>query len=92
MEDKLKLYSDIERCEIININNGEKYNYLCDNDIIIDENGKFKLLIVNNNNKFHFNLFRNNDFLEIPWEYVNKVATKTIIVDIDESDFRKSYK
>ena len=43
---KLKLYSEIERYEIININDGEKYSSLSNNDIIIDENGNMKTLII----------------------------------------------
>ncbi|KYH29877.1 MULTISPECIES: YlmC/YmxH family sporulation protein [Clostridium] len=91
MDDRVKLYSDIEKYEIINISNGEKYNYLYNNDIIIDEDGNLKLLVINNH-KSYFSLFKNNDLLELPWEYVNKIGTKTIIIDVEESQFRKSYK
>lgn len=91
MEQNLKLYSNMEKCEIININNGEKYNYLYNNDIIIDENGYLKSLVINTN-KSHFSFFRGNDFLELPWECVNKISVKTIIVDAEEFEVRKSYK
>lgn len=91
MDDRVKLYSDIEKYEIININNGEKYNYLYNNDVIIDEEGNLKLLVINSQ-RSHFNLFKNNDLLELPWEYVNKIGTKTIIIDVEESQFRKNYK
>lgn len=91
MEKSSKLYSDMEKCEIININNGEKYNYLYNNDTIIDENGYLKSLVINVN-KSHFNFFKVNDFLELPWECVNKVSDKTIIVDAEEFEVRKSYK
>lgn len=71
MSENTKLYSEIEKFEIININDGEKYNYLSNNDIVIDEEGAFKLLIIGiNNNKF--SLFNNNEFIEIPWDYVKK--------------------
>jgi YlmC/YmxH family sporulation protein len=56
MDDKIKFYSEMENYEIININNGEKYNYLSNNDIIVDENGSFKLLVIDNN-KSRFNFF-----------------------------------
>ncbi|QGU95204.1 YlmC/YmxH family sporulation protein [Clostridium bovifaecis] len=91
MDDRVKLYSDIEKYEIININNGEKYNYLYNNDVIIDEEGNLKSLVINNH-RSHFNLFKNNDLLELPWEYVNKIGTKTIIIDVEESQFNKGYK
>ena len=45
MSDNIKLYSDMERYEIINYSDGEKYGYLSNNDVIIDEGGNLKLLI-----------------------------------------------
>ena len=47
MGENYKYYSEMERYEIININDGEKYNYLSNNDIVIDEDGYLKLLIIN---------------------------------------------
>ena len=47
MEDNIKLYSDMERYEIININDGDKYSNLGSNDLVIDENGILKFLIIN---------------------------------------------
>lgn len=89
MSENIKLYSEIERFEIININDGEKYNYLSNNDIVIDEEGAFKLLIIGiNNNKF--SLFNNNEFIEIPWDYVKKIGAKTIILDAEEENIKKS--
>lgn len=89
MYENIKLYSEIERFEIININDGEKYNYLSNNDIVVDEEGAFKLLIIGiNNNKF--SLFNNNEFIEIPWDYVKKIGAKTIILDAEEENIKKS--
>ncbi|WP_336296884.1 YlmC/YmxH family sporulation protein [Clostridium aestuarii] len=78
----------MERYEIININNGEKYNYLSDNDTIIDKDGNLKLLIINNTTKHHFSFFGSDVFWEVPWEYVNKIGTRTIILDIEESELK----
>ena len=36
-ESNIKYLSDIEKYELININDGEKYDYLINNDLIIDE-------------------------------------------------------
>ena len=36
----VKYLSEIEKYEIININDGEKYSSLSNNDIIVDENGQ----------------------------------------------------
>lgn len=89
MSENIKLYSEIERFEIININDGEKYNYLSNNDIVIDEEGAFKLLIIGTNNN-KFSLFNNNEFIEIPWDYVKKIGAKTIILDAEEENIKKS--
>lgn len=89
MSDNIKLYSEMERYEIINVNDGEKYNYLANNDIVIDNEGNFKLLILtNNNNKFSF--FSASEFMEIPWEYVKKIGARTIIIDVEENLIKKT--
>lgn len=84
MSEAIKYYSEIEKYEIINVNDGDKFDCLCNNDIIINENGEFKLLILNNN-KSRFNFFGKNEFLEVSFEYVKKIGTRTIIIDADES-------
>ena len=60
MEDNIKLYSEMERYEIININDGDKYSNLGSNDVVIDENGLLKFLIINDGNS-KFSFFRNKD-------------------------------
>lgn len=87
-ESNVKYLSDIERYELININDGEKYDYLINNDLIIDDEGNFKYLIVNiNSGKFSF--FNSKDFLEIPWDCVKKIGARTIIIDADEENVKK---
>ena len=89
MSDNIKLFSEMERYEIINVNDGEKYNYLANNDVIIDEDGNLKLLILSTNqNKFKF--FSSNEFIEVPWEYVKKIGLRTIIIDADEQVLKKT--
>ena len=46
-EKKVKYLSEIEKYELINVNDGEKYDYLLNNDLIIDDDGNFKYLIIN---------------------------------------------
>jgi YlmC/YmxH family sporulation protein len=89
MSDTVKFYSEMEKYEIINVNDGEKYNYLLNNDIIVNENGELKLLILNDN-KSRFTFLSKNDFIEVPWEYVKKIGTRTIIIDADESLLKKT--
>ncbi|GLC32695.1 YlmC/YmxH family sporulation protein [Clostridium omnivorum] len=89
MSDNIKYYSEMERYEIININDGEKYNYLSDNDIVVDEDGNLKLLILNDS-KSKFSFFGGNEFIEVPWEFIKKIGSKTIILDADDSCFKKT--
>lgn len=90
MSDNIKLLSEIEKYEIININDGEKYSALSNHDIIIDEAGYLKVLIISDNSS-SFNFFSKNEFTEIPWEFVKKIGTRTIILDIHESKMNKTH-
>ena len=85
-----RLLSDLERCEVFNINDGEKYNSLGSNDILIDEEGNLQYLIINLSQS-RFNLFSsNNEFLEIPWDNVKKIGTKAIVLDIDDTQVKRT--
>ncbi|MDP4144356.1 MAG: YlmC/YmxH family sporulation protein [Bacillota bacterium] len=91
MSEDIKLYSEIERYEIINVNDGEKYSTLSNNDIIIDEQGNLKYLILNET-KSGFSFFNSKpDFSEVPWQYVKKIGTRTIIIDIEQDMLRESH-
>jgi len=90
MEDNIKLYGEMERYEIININDGDKYSNLGSNDVVIDENGLLKFLIINEGSS-KFNFFKNNDIIEVPWEYVKKIGSRTIIIDVDNEFLKKSH-
>ncbi|WML35077.1 YlmC/YmxH family sporulation protein [Clostridium sp. OS1-26] len=89
MGENIKFYSEMERYEIINVNDGDRFNCLGNNDIIIDEEGNLKLLVLNDN-KSKFGLFSKNEFLEVPWEYVKKIGAKTIIIDAEEKVLKRS--
>jgi YlmC/YmxH family sporulation protein len=89
MSDNIKLLSEMERYEIINVNDGEKYNYLANNDIVFDEEGNLKLLILSTNQS-KFSFFSSGDYLEVPWEYVKKIGLRTIIIDADEQVLKKT--
>ncbi len=90
LNDNFKLYSEIEKYEIININDGEKYSIVSNNDIIIDDDGRMKVLILNNNSS-GISFFNKNEFSEVPWEYIKKIGTKTIIIDVDDEILKKSH-
>ena len=84
MKEKNKFYSDIQKYEIININDGEKYGCLFNHDLVIDEYGNFKYLIINDrkNNVIFFRNTRNS--FKVAWNFIKKIGTKTIIIDIDD--------
>lgn len=88
-ESKFKLLSEIDRYELININDGEKYDYLQNNDLIVDDDGKLKFLLINIGAKFNF-FGSSKEFLEIPWECVKKIGARTIILDAEYSEIRKT--
>lgn len=88
MDENTKFYSDMERYEIINVNDGNKFNFLGNNDIIVDSEGILKMLILNDS-KSRFSIFGKSEFIEVPWEYVKKIGTKTIIIDVDEKALKK---
>ena len=71
MEEKYRYLSDMERYEIININDGDKYSILGNNDIVIDESGDLKLLLLSDG-KSNKLFFKNSELLEVSWEYVKK--------------------
>lgn len=86
----MKLYSDMERYEIINVNDGERFGFLGNNDIIIDENGNFKILLLTTS-KSKFGIFGKNEFIEVPWDCVKKIGSKTIIIDAEEKKLKKTH-
>lgn len=90
MEDKYRYLSEMERYEVININDGDKYSVLGNNDIVIDENGQLKLLLLNDSRSNKL-FFKGNDMLEVSWEYVKKIGSKTIIIDVDGDTLRKNH-
>lgn len=89
MNDNEKYYSELEKYEIINVDDGERHNYLGNNDIVIDEDGNLLLLILNEN-KSRLSFFGSSEFIEIPWEYVKKIGARTIIVDVDEKTLKRT--
>ncbi|HAK42263.1 MAG TPA: YlmC/YmxH family sporulation protein [Clostridium sp.] len=90
MEEKYRYLSEMERYEIININDGDKYGTLGNNDIVINENGELELLLLGDGKSSKM-FFRNNDMLEVSWDYVKKIGSKTIIIDVDGDTLRKSH-
>ncbi|MBP2031677.1 YlmC/YmxH family sporulation protein [Clostridium algifaecis] len=88
MGENIKFYSEMERYEIINVNDGDRFNCLGNNDIIVDENGNLKNLLLNNN-KSKLSFWGKSEFIEVPWDCVKKIGSKTIIIDADEKNLKR---
>jgi YlmC/YmxH family sporulation protein len=88
VDQNVKYYSEMERYEIINVNDGNRYNYLGNNDIIVNSAGNLEILVLSDN-KTKFSIFGKNEFIEVPWEYVKKIGAKTIIIDVEEKNLKK---
>lgn len=39
--------------------------------------------------KSKFSIFGKSEFIEVSWEYVKKIGTKTIIIDAEEKNLKK---
>lgn len=85
----VKYLSEIERFEIINVSDGERYDMLQDNDLVVDENGNLVSLLISVGGRVSF-FGGQKEYLEIPWESVKKVGARAIIVDADETEIKKA--
>ena len=68
----------------------EKYDYLQNNDLIIDDEGNIKYLLIDASSS-KFSIFGGSrEILEIDWSSVQKVGAKTIILDADENSIKRA--
>ena len=81
--ENIKLLSEIERYELININDGEKYDYLQNNDLVVDDDGKIRYLIINTTGS-KMGLFSRSR------ECVKKIGSRTIILDAEDNDVKRA--
>ncbi|EJO5348867.1 YlmC/YmxH family sporulation protein [Clostridium botulinum] len=88
MEENIKRYSDMERYELINVNDGDKYGFLGNNDVVIDEEGYLKFLILSEPGG-KLGLFSKPSLLEVSWDSVKKIGSKTIIIDAEKRELKK---
>lgn len=81
--DKPRRMSELSGLEMINISNGDKYGYFGDCDITFDKKtGEIKTILVGCEKQSFFS-FKEDNYIEIPWNTVNKVCNKTIIFEYD---------
>ena len=86
----IRYLSELEKYELININDGEKYDYLQNNDLVIDDEGNIKYLLIDASSS-KFSIFGGSrEILESDWSSVQKVGAKTIILDADENSIKRA--
>ncbi len=73
------LLSDIGDREIINVHDGARLGVMADTDLVIDQEGKIKTLLLHP----PFKIFRprSRDELQIPWGSVTKIGDDILFVD-----------
>lgn len=75
-----KRLSKLMELEILEVSEGSKFGYIGDCDLIFErESGEIKTLVAG---KGGFSLFKNNDFIEIPWNKRLNMYEKTILFDL----------
>jgi len=87
-ETRYRLLSELERYEIFNTEEAEKYDTQQDLDFIIDEKGNIQFIIAAvYGNK---GLFGGREYVEIPWDFVTKVGTNVIVVSADKGKIKRT--
>lgn len=75
------LFSELGNKEIVNLNNGERLGLISSTDLLIDEDGYIKALLVPDK-RVQFNIFKEGKDMEIPWSLIKKIGNDMIIVEI----------
>lgn len=71
--------SDLQGKDIVNVEDGSKIGSII--DIIIDNKGNMKAMIVQKN-KFFTNLFSSKDEIEVKWDQIKKIGEDVILVHL----------
>ena len=88
-EFKYRLLSDLEKYEIFNTEEAEKYDTQQALDFIIDENGNLQFIVAAVAGS-KLGLFGGREYVEIPWSYVTKVGANVIVVSADKDKIRRA--
>lgn len=87
-ESRYRLLSDLEKYEIFNTEEAEKYDTQQSLDFIIDENGHLQFIVAAvAGSKFGF--FGSREYVEIPWSYITKIGTNVIVVSADKEKIKR---
>ena len=73
-------FSELRYKEVINVNTGHRYGYVCDAEIDMTD-GKILSLIVPGPNRFGGILGREDDYI-LPWGCICRIGEDIILVDL----------
>lgn len=88
-ESRYRLLSDLERYEIFNTEEAEKYDTQQALDFVIDENGNLQFIVAAVAGS-KLGLFGGREYVEIPWNYITKVGTNVIVVSADKDKIKRA--
>lgn len=88
-ESRYRLLSELERYEIFNTEEAEKYDTQQALDFIIDENGNLQFIVAAVAGS-KLGLFGGREYVEIPWNYITKVGTNVIVVSADKDKIKRA--
>ncbi|TGY43990.1 YlmC/YmxH family sporulation protein [Clostridium sartagoforme] len=88
-ESRYRLLSDLERYEIFNTEEAEKYDTQQALDFIIDENGNLQFIVAAVAGS-KLGLFGGREYVEIPWNYITKVGTNVIVVSAEKDKIKRA--
>lgn len=81
--------SEIGGQEIINLYDGGRLGVIADIDLLIDEKtGAIQSLLIPESASF-ISIFRDKDYIEVPWTSIRKIGQDTLIVEMDDKTERK---
>lgn len=88
-ESRYRLLSELEKYEIFNTEEAEKYDTQQALDFIIDEDGNLEFIVAAvAGNKMGF--FSSREYVEIPWSYISKIGANVIVVSADKDKIKRA--
>ncbi|TZE81961.1 YlmC/YmxH family sporulation protein [Calorimonas adulescens] len=75
--------TELKEKEVVNIQNGCKLGYVSDIDINL-EDGVVEALVIPGGSNF-LGLFKRNNDIIIPWNFIRKIGVDVILVDISDN-------
>ena len=88
-ESRYRLLSDLEKYEIFNTEEAEKYDTQQALDFIIDEEGNLQFIVAAVAGS-KLGLFGGREYVEIPWNYITKIGTNVIVVSADKEKIKRA--